>query len=63
MKLQGQDYQLTAPEVVDAAVGEPLVPQANAWLWHRLGIKHYLRLKVTRGDETLTAERAIPMTV
>ena len=40
-----------------------LESEANAWLWHRLGIKHYLRLKVTGNDTTLTAERAIPMTV
>jgi deazaflavin-dependent oxidoreductase (nitroreductase family) len=63
MTLQGQEYQLTAPEVIDASVAEPLVPEANAWLWHRLGIKHYLRLKVTVGDATPTAEWAIPMTV
>jgi deazaflavin-dependent oxidoreductase (nitroreductase family) len=39
MTLQKRAYRLSAPEVIDAAVGERLVPNANAWIWHRVGVR------------------------
>ena len=47
MTFQGQAYRLSAPELIGAAVGERLVPNANAWIWHRVGVRQYLRLKAT----------------
>ena len=45
LTVQGQEYRLSAPEIVEASVAEHLVPAANAWLWHRVGIRQYLRLQ------------------
>jgi deazaflavin-dependent oxidoreductase (nitroreductase family) len=45
LTLAGGDLTLSGPEVVEAAVGGALVPAANAWLWRRLGVRRYLRLR------------------
>jgi hypothetical protein len=43
--LNGEELELTAPELIRSSVAEPLVPARNAAVWRRLGIQQYLRLK------------------
>lgn len=45
LTFKGQEYRLSEPELIDATVGERLVPRPNAWLWHRVGIRQYLRFR------------------
>jgi hypothetical protein len=46
LTLNGDDYTLKSPEIIPASVAEPLVPPANAAVWHRVGIKNYLSMKL-----------------
>ncbi|MDY7087642.1 MAG: nitroreductase family deazaflavin-dependent oxidoreductase [Actinomycetota bacterium] len=46
LQVHGQTYEVTRPEIVDAAVAYPQVPAAHARVWRRLGIEHYLKLTV-----------------
>ena len=45
LSLNGEEFTLTAPEVVPASIAEPQLPAKNAHMLHRLGVAHYLSLK------------------
>lgn len=51
LQVRGETYEVTTPEIVDAATAFPLVPAAHARVWRRLRINHYLKLAV-RTDQT-----------
>ena len=50
--LNGIPYELVNPRVVDARIGEALVPPANAWVWRRFGVRQYLQLAVREAGAT-----------
>lgn len=43
---RGQELTLRSPDIIPASVAEPLVPPINAMFWRRVGIRHYLLLRV-----------------
>ncbi len=48
LSLDGEELELTEPEVVAASVAEAQVPADVARSWHAQGIEHYLWLKESR---------------
>jgi hypothetical protein len=57
LTLQGTEYEVKHPLVVDEATAAPLVPAATARVWHRMGIHKYLRLEVR---QTAASELTMP---
>jgi hypothetical protein len=51
LMLNGAEYRLNSPQVVSSEIAEPLVPQANAWLWRHVGVKEYLLLRTEPGQQ------------
>ena len=45
LTLQGTEYAVEHPLIVDEATAAPLVPAATARVWHQMGIDKYLRLE------------------
>ncbi|WP_245573165.1 nitroreductase family deazaflavin-dependent oxidoreductase [Amycolatopsis benzoatilytica] len=46
VQARGETYEVTAPQIIDAATAWPQVPAAHARVWRRLGIAHYLHVTI-----------------
>jgi hypothetical protein len=58
MTLNGTEYVVTQPEIVDADAAGRLVPAPTAHVWRWMGIRQYLRMKVRPGTSSQPAEAA-----
>ena len=58
LKLGGEEYALILPEVIPASIGEHLVPPTNASVWRRIGIEHYLLLRLAATEAVLEQQLA-----
>lgn len=43
LQVRGETYEVTEPEVIDAAAAFPRVRAVRALVWRRLRIEHYLK--------------------
>jgi deazaflavin-dependent oxidoreductase (nitroreductase family) len=59
LTLNGEDYTLGSPQLIDASVAEPLVPAVNARVWRGVGIKQYLSFKTTEQHVLPVAESTV----
>lgn len=50
LQLRGETYEVTAPEIIDAATAFPQVLPVRARVWRLLGIQRYLKLTI-RADQ------------
>ncbi|WP_345495981.1 nitroreductase family deazaflavin-dependent oxidoreductase [Nocardia callitridis] len=46
LSVEGETFDVTAPEVIDAHAASPLLPPKRQRTFERLGIPHYLRVKL-----------------
>jgi hypothetical protein len=58
VSLNGTDYALTQPEIVDADAAGHLVPAATARVWRWMGIRKYLHVSRRADANSLSVEAA-----
>ncbi|WP_020658997.1 nitroreductase family deazaflavin-dependent oxidoreductase [Amycolatopsis benzoatilytica] len=50
LEFHGETWQVSAPEIIDAAVALPQLPPAHARILKRTPIKHYLKLAISPAE-------------
>ena len=46
LQVKGERYEVTRPQIIDAATAFPQVPARHARVWRRLGIEHYVKVAI-----------------